>query len=136
MSRSALCVLLLVSLLCLCGFSQHGTPSYVELAQMFEANGDHEIALLCYNRAVEKAPQVADNYLSRAFFLLKEGRADDGIRDLSTFISLTPDKPEGYLSRGLVHSERNEKELARQDFSMACRLGDQSGCTFLGEPSP
>ena len=133
MSRLALCTLLLLGLSCLCGFRHMAPRSFLELAQMYEGDGQPETALRYYDKAVAAEPTSTDLYLARAFFLLKQGKADEGIRDLSVVIALAPDKPEGYLSRGLVRSERGEKELARQDFAMACRLGDRSGCQFLGE---
>ena len=117
--------------LLLCGFAYKGARSYAELAQMFVAQGRYDDAVTFFDKAIAMEPKNPELYQHRAFFYLKLERFDLGLRDLTTVIELQPDKAEGYLSRGLVHSDRNQRGMAEADFRKACELGDTSGCAFL-----
>jgi tetratricopeptide (TPR) repeat protein len=127
------CCALALALAGLTGFRSQGPQAYVELAQMLVADGQNDAAFVYFTKAIELAPEQADLYLARGFFLLKQNRHPEALADLSTIIRLQPDKPEGYLTRGLVLSELGEKERANNDFAVACRLGDQGGCAFLDD---
>jgi Flp pilus assembly protein TadD len=125
------CCALALALAALTGFRSQGPQAYVELAQMLVADGQNDAAFVYFTKAIDLAPEQPDLYLARGFFLLKQNRHSEALADLTTIIRLQPDKPEGYLTRGLVLSELGQRDQANSDFAVACRLGDQGGCSFL-----
>ena len=128
------CLLLLVALICLCGFRHQGPKAYLEIAQILASDGFNDTALAYYTKAVATQPDDPELYQARAFFLLRLERTREALADLSRIVTLRPERPDGYLSRGLVYSQLGQAEQADRDFAAACRLGDQSGCAFLQHP--
>ena len=131
--KTLLAGILFFSTTCLTGFYHQGAKDYVEMGQMLVAEGLNDAALSYFTKAINLEPKNTDFLLTRAFFLLKLNRHSEALTDLTAIIDLQPGVAEGYLTRGLVYSELGQKDLARGDFSAACRLGDQGGCAFMGE---
>lgn len=125
----------LAAILLLTGFAARDLSSYsdTELAQMYTARGMNDQALYHFGKAIAATPDSPEPYLARAFFLLKLNRQHEAIKDLDRVIALQPDKAQHYVTRGMVYSETGDRNRARKDFAEACRLGDQSGCTFMNE---
>lgn len=131
-TRSILC-LLAVSLI-MTGFAGRDPASYsdADLAQMYAARGMNDRALQYFGNAVAAAPDSPDPYLARTFFLLKLERREEALADMERVIALQPDKAQHYVTRGMIYSDAGEKHRAEKDFAEACRLGDRSGCLFMG----
>ena len=126
---------LLAATLLLTGFADRDKGSYsdAELAQMYTARGMNDQALYHFGNAIAATPGSPEPYLARAFFLLKLNRRDEALADLDRVIALQPEKAQHHVTRGMVYSEAGDRKRAQNDFAEACRLGDQSGCTFMNE---
>lgn len=126
---------LMAATMLLTGFAARDLSSYsdAELAQMYAARGLSDQALHHYGKAIAATPDSPEPYLARAFFLLKLNRQKEALADLDRIIALRPGKAQHYLTRGMVYSETGDRNRAQSDFAEACRLGDQSGCTFMNE---
>jgi regulator of sirC expression with transglutaminase-like and TPR domain len=92
----------------------------------------NERALHYFGNAIAAAPESPDPYLARTFFLLKLDRRKEALADMERVIAMQPDKAQHYVTRGMIYSDAGEKSRAESDFAEACRLGDQSGCVFVG----
>jgi tetratricopeptide (TPR) repeat protein len=132
---ASITLFLLAATMLLTGFAARDLSSYsdAELAQMYSARGMNDQALYHYGNAIAVTPDAPEPYLARAFFLLKLNRQKEALADLDRIIALQPDKAQHYLTRGMVYSENGDGNRAQKDFAEACRLGDQSGCTFMNE---
>lgn len=67
----------------------------------------------------------------RGLLALRQGRADDAIRDLSTAIERLDDRPvslgRAHLNRGLVRLERSDPDGAEHDFALAAAAFARAG---------
>lgn len=134
MGRKTAFLGLLAASLFITGFAGRDPASYSDsdLAQMYAARGLNDRALHHFGNAIAAAPDSPSPYLARTFFLLKLNRREEAIADLERVIALQPDKGQHYVTRGMIYSDAGDKERAEKDFTEACRLGDQSGCLFIG----
>ncbi len=132
---ASITLFLLAATMLLTGFAARDLSSYsdAELAQMYTARGMNDQALYHFGKAIAATPDSPEPYLARAFFLLKLNRKEEALADLDRIIALQPDNAQHYVTRGMVYSEAGDNKRAQNDFAEACRLGDQSGCTFMNE---
>ena len=110
-----------------------GALRYSEMADKYVSQGQTELALEYYSKAVALEPQIPSHYTTRGFFLLKLKRYDAALEDFSTAIKLEPQNPANYLTRGLVYSDLKKQEEADADFATACKMGSKDGCSFAGQ---
>jgi lipoprotein NlpI len=107
-----------------------GALRYSEMADKFVADGQAELALEYYAKAVAMEPQNPTHYTTRGFFLLKLKRYDAALEDFSAVIKLEPQNPANFLTRGLVYSDLKKEKEADADFTAACAMGSRDGCSF------
>jgi tetratricopeptide (TPR) repeat protein len=62
------------------------------------------------------------DYLGRSDAYLCLGDYDSALVDLTTYVALEPDDPEGYVARGIIHRRLGEYEPAIEDFNSALDL--------------
>lgn len=128
-------VVLIISLsLCTMAFrNPPGALRYSEMADKSVSEGQRELALEYYGKAVALEPENPALYTSRGFFLLKLKRYDAAVEDFSTAIKLDPQNPANFLTRGLVYSELKREKEADADFATACKAGSRDGCSFAAQ---
>lgn len=132
--RKSLLLFIMTAALSLTGFrNPPGALRYVEMGDKYVSEGENELALEYYSKAVATEPENSSLYTTRGFFLLKLKRYDDALRDFTVGIRLEPGDPAGYLARGLVYSDLKRIKDADTDFAEACRLGSKDGCSFAGQ---
>jgi tetratricopeptide (TPR) repeat protein len=133
MSRGLFSFLVVVSF-CMTAFrNTPGALRYAEMADKYVADGQPELALEYYSKAVAAEPEKSLHYTTRGFFLLKLKRYDEALNDFSAAIKIEPKSPSNYLTRGLVQSELKREKEADADFASACKLGSSDGCSFSGQ---
>ncbi len=64
----------------------------------------------------EPTMRLEAEFMRRVLVLLSQGDRTLVWAELGKFLQEHPDYPRGYLVRGMLHSERGEKELARAEF--------------------
>jgi tetratricopeptide (TPR) repeat protein len=84
--------------------------------------GLYEEAASLLDEAIKLWPIFPRVLLTRAHALMKLGRSDDAVHDLTQAISLAPFFSEAYYQRGLIYEGRGQPELAKADFETATRL--------------
>jgi regulator of sirC expression with transglutaminase-like and TPR domain len=103
------------------------------MADKYVSEGQAELALEYYSKAVAMEPENPLHYTTRGFFLLKLKRYDEALKDFSTVIRLEPQNPTNYLTRGLVYSDMNREKEGGADFAAACKMGSRDGCSFAAQ---
>ena len=128
--------LLIIIVLSFCTMAFRNAPGalrYSEMADKYVSEGQTELALEYYSKAVALEPQNPTHYTTRGFFLLKLKRYDAALEDLSTVIKLEPQNPANFIARGLVYSDLKKQKEADADFATACKMGSKDGCSFAGQ---
>lgn len=128
-------VLLIIALsLCTMAFrNPPGALRFSEMADKYVSDGQAELALEYYSKAVAMEPQTPMHYTTRGFFLLKLKKYDAALEDFSAGIKLEPRNAANFLTRGLVYSELKREKEAAADFATACKMGSKDGCSFAAE---
>jgi Flp pilus assembly protein TadD len=131
MKRLLLLLPAVAAIFCLTGFrNPPGAARSMELGEKALSEGNPDLALEQFGKAIATDPDKADFYLSRGFLLLKLGRFDAALEDLGSFIRLEPGSPQGHVTRGMIYDRLGKRKEADLDYSRACSLGDRSGCSF------
>jgi len=126
--------LIIAASLCLVAFrNPPGALRYAEMAAKSASEGDSELALEYYSKAVALEPQTPSHYIARGFFLLKLKLVDAALDDFSAVIKLEPQESSNYLARGFVYSDLKREKEAAADFATACTMGNKAGCSFAAE---
>jgi regulator of sirC expression with transglutaminase-like and TPR domain len=94
---------------------------YNNLAGVTYLQGNANLAVERYTRALELAPNNAECLYNRAIVLRGLKRAQEGLRDLNEAIRLDPNFTLAYIARAGVLWENGEKEPAREDLLEAMR---------------
>jgi TolB-like protein/class 3 adenylate cyclase/rhodanese-related sulfurtransferase len=92
---------------------EHPTSAaHVVSAEMLHGQGQNAKALAEINRAIDLAPNDADNYMNRAWILITLGRAEEAEKDARLAMRLNPRYRPSYLrvlGRALFFQERYEE---------------------------
>lgn len=103
------------------GCSPAGYDDY-QKGQEFRSIGDRDTAILCFTRAIEKNPDLAEAYKSRAFLYELNWEFGKATDDCTEVVRLCPNSASAYFSRGLCNVRNREYEKALQDLSKAIEL--------------
>ena len=74
------------------------------------------------NKAISKAPKLADAYHYRADAYLASGKINQALADYSKTVSLRPKDPFRYYARGLAYMQAGRASLAQTDLTKAISL--------------
>ena len=74
------------------------------------------------NKAISKAPKLADAYHYRADAYLASGKINQALTDYSKTVSLRPKDPFRYYARGLAYMQAGRASLAQTDLTKAISL--------------
>ncbi|MFC1475822.1 tetratricopeptide repeat protein [Candidatus Zixiibacteriota bacterium] len=92
------------------------------LGQHFDALGNYDLALEHLQRALKIDPlyRPAVNYL--AYFYDRIGEYEQAIVTIDSYISLAPDEPNPYDSRGDIYGKNGRIDLAMESFRKALEI--------------
>lgn len=96
--------------------NQH-SAAYYNLGIGYWAREQKEKALENYSAAIKVDPNYADPYQGRGVCYHYLGEFDKALADYSKAISLSP-KPDLYLNRGLIYSNKQQWAAAISDYTM------------------
>jgi tetratricopeptide (TPR) repeat protein len=86
----------------------------------------HEMAILEFDEAIRLLPHFNAARYNRANVLMKLGRLDDALTDLSCVIHFEPVHADAYKSRGLAHLDLKFFDKAIGDLTESIRLNASS----------
>jgi len=98
--------------------------SYNEAVRHMRA-GDHEAALVAFDRALQEDPRHATAPLARARTLVEMGRLDEAVAELKAAVGRRPTDPRAFNDLGLVYRQLQEAEGALWCFRAAVRLSGE-----------
>ncbi len=106
---------------------------YLSIAQAYRARSNYEVALENLNRAVQlQTPELATAYYERAAVFI--GLQDDpkALKDCNNLIQLQPQKPEGFMCKGVVLTDLRQNGQAINNFNHALDLDSQFVAAYSG----
>lgn len=89
-------------------------------------NGNVELAIKDYTKAIETNPQLVEAYISRGLTYSKKGEIELAIMDYSMAIKLNPEKSDAYYYRSKAWLKLGKNEKAKSDMKTASRIGIDS----------
>lgn len=99
----------------------HGIDSLLQLGLIHERRGATDQAIAAFSSAQERAPRDARPVRCRAHTLLKAGRLDEALADLTTAQEMEPDR-QTHLTRADVYERLGQPEAAASDRAVAERI--------------
>lgn len=85
--------------------------------------GDHDKALIEFNKVIEINPNLGIAYSYRAFLYARKGELVKSLSDYSKAIEISPDNAKAYGNRGVVYYDMKEYDKAWADVHKAESLG-------------
>jgi protein O-mannosyl-transferase len=95
---------------------------WLGLGKGYWLNGNNDRALTAYSKAIEKKPDYAEAYYSRACIYYQRGQLEPARNEYSKSLELNPAQPQALNSRGAIYKTQGRFELAFQDFNQALEL--------------
>lgn len=87
-----------------------------------EGHPDIEQALALYTQAIEKSPDQAPPYVSRANAYIANKDYDKAITDYNQAIKIEPDNPDYLFQRGTLFLNTDQSDQAIADFTQVLKL--------------
>ena len=98
----------------------------------YSANGELEKALTDINKDIELRPESPNAYKYLGELNIKMGNNDKALENFNKAIAIKPDYTDALFSRGNL-IQKNNKNQAKADISLACKNGYQRACDFQFE---
>jgi len=92
------------------------------LGNAYAGKGNHNQAILEYDKAIEINPNYANAYNNRGSAYNKEGNRDQAISDYNKAIELNPNYADAYYNRGNIYATKGNRDQAISDYSKAIEL--------------
>ncbi len=97
---------------------------------LYYYDGELDLALADYNRAVALAPALAATYNNRANCYAAKGELVEAIEDYDMAIDLNPFHGRALINQGIAFRHLEMYDLAIQNFDMALGLGQMEGYIY------
>ncbi len=101
------------------------TGSYLNRGVVYGKKGQHDQAIVDFNKAIELNPRDAAAYYNRGISFGKRGLYDQAILDFTKAIVINPRYAKAYINRGAAYFFKKEYDKAWNDVSKAQDLGYQ-----------
>ncbi|MXY28433.1 tetratricopeptide repeat protein, partial [Candidatus Poribacteria bacterium] len=85
-------------------------------------NGEYDLAIKCFTKAIELKPDYAIAYNNRGAVYRSKGEHDLAIEDCNKAIQLKSDYAEPYSNRGAAYRNKGNYERAIKDYDRAIKL--------------
>jgi tetratricopeptide (TPR) repeat protein len=95
--------------------------------------GRFDEAIVAYERALARNPNLVVGHVFRAFALAEAGRTDEAIAAADRAVQLAPDNMLGYGTRGLVYRKAGRPVEAVTDYRRAVELDPTFKVEFLAD---
>ena len=111
--------------------AQHESAiDYNNRGLLYYYNGELDLALADYNRAVSLAPALAATYNNRANCYAAKGELVEAIEDYDMAIDLNPFHVRALINQGIAFRHLEMYDLAIQNFDIALGLGQMEGYIY------
>jgi tetratricopeptide (TPR) repeat protein len=100
--------------------------AYNNRGNVYAAKGNHNQAILEYDKAIEINPNYAEAYNNRGSAYNKEGSHYQAISDYNKAIELNPNYADAYYNRGNAYSAEGNHDRAISDYNKAIELNPGS----------
>ena len=107
------------------------TAFYYNRGNLYDEQGEVELAIADYNQAIEINPEIAEAYINRGLLYNEQGKVELAIADYNQAIEINPQFAEVYNNRGLLYVEQGEVELAIADYSQAIEINPQFAEAYI-----
>jgi tetratricopeptide (TPR) repeat protein len=104
---------------------------YLERAQLFSLEGQHNRAMEDAARAVTLAPRNALGFVLRSELETLDGDADGALADAGRAVALEPNSETGYAARAEGYAAKGQWDLAMRDSDAAIRVAPDSATGYL-----
>lgn len=108
----------------------NSSSAYYDRAIMWQARGEHDIAIGDFSEAIKLNPKSSVAYLERGDSWRAKGDLDRAIADCSEAIRLNPSSPNAYSSRASAWEDKREFGKSIADIGEAIRLDSRSENTL------
>ena len=113
-------------------------PRYVDAifirGQCLFLKGDHDRALLDYDKVLELAPNargVERVYNIRSVIRLLKGDTEGALKDLEKAIEVNPNYADSFVNRGVTRAFRGDQDGAASDYERAIELSPKSTAVYI-----
>lgn len=111
---------------------KNADSAYYSLGIANQAKRDDAHAIPWFDKAIQKAPSLAEYYEARGSSYSELRNASAAIADLDRAISLDPKRASAYAARARFRLIRNEMEKALPDFDQAIALNPKISRVYFG----
>ena len=108
-----------------------GFAAYLNRGQIFVAQGQHNLAIADYTKAIELEPAFPGSYVNRGTVLAQTGRTQEAMADFDKALSLNPTIAEAYFNRAIIKEQNNDFKGALADLLVAQRYHAPIPAYFL-----
>ena len=98
------------------------TGIHIFKAIQYEDQGNYDLAIREYAKAIEGNPKYADSYNKRGLVYFNKNMYEQAIKDYTTAIQLNPKYTDAYNNRGIIYYNQEKYDLAILDYSKAIEL--------------
>ncbi len=95
---------------------------YGNRGEAYRDNGQYDLALADFNKAIASDPKYAQGYNSRGQLYAMRGNIDAALQDFLKVIDLNPRFDEAYNNIGIIYSIKKDKEKALSYFKQAIEI--------------
>ncbi|MFQ5480533.1 MAG: tetratricopeptide repeat protein, partial [Thermodesulfobacteriota bacterium] len=103
-------------------YPQRATIPYTIRGATYEDEGNLELALKDYNKAIEISPGNSRGYVNRGIIYGKRSLFQKAIKEFSQAASINPSNPRAYLNRGVAYLGTGDYVRALTDLKKAVDL--------------
>jgi tetratricopeptide (TPR) repeat protein len=89
--------------------------------------GDHDLAIACFDEVIERQPRLAPAWHNRGLARLARQDDDGALADFTQALRLDPSDGDSAAGRARIHFRRQHYSQAITDFSEAIRLRSRAG---------
>ena len=114
--------------------ASNDAQAYYNQAVGYHEQGEVELALENYDRALALDPKLFDAYINRGVLYEGQGKTDLALADYNQALALNPNDANVYYNRGRLYAQQGKAELALGDFdqTLALNPNDANAYTIRG----
>jgi tetratricopeptide (TPR) repeat protein len=98
------------------------TSTHIFKGIQYEDQGNYDLAISEYEKAIELNPKYADSYNKRGLVYFNKNMYEQAIKDYTEAIQLNPKYTDAYNNRGIIYYNQEKYDLAIIDYSKAIEL--------------
>lgn len=89
-----------------------------------------DLALKCFNQAIQAHPNHAAAYLNRGVLYAQQGQVEYALQDYQQAMQWDPKNAQAYNNRGVLYAQQGQLEQALKDYQHAMQLDPQNAQAY------